>query len=183
MKRGLKIFKRRILILLALAAMGAVVLGPAVLAADTGNVTATVTVQNVALTVSDGDISYGTLAAGGTYSTISTEADEMQTATNTGNVTEDFNITGDDVSTGCSWTLAATQGSEQYFHKFCNDTDNDCDTPPTNYTALTTGYQALGTGVATSGTVDFQLQIGVPSSTSCTDEATVTVTVQAVAAS
>ncbi len=150
-------------------------------AADTGDVTATVTVQHVALTVSDGAIAYGTIVAGGTRSTLSGEANDMQTAQNTGNVQEDFNIKGYNVSTGCTWTLAGSQGSEQYFHKFCNDTDNDCSSPPTGYTALTTSYQTLDADVPTSGTVDIQFQIGVPSSTTCTDEATVTVTVQAVA--
>lgn len=152
-----------------------------VMAADTGDVTATVTVQNVAITVSDGAIAYGTLAAGGTRSTLPSEANDMQVATNTGNVQEDFNIKGYNVSSGCSWTLGATQDSEQYFHKFCNDTANDCSTPPTNYNALTTNYQTLSSAVPTSGARDFQLQIGVPSSTSCTSEATITVTVQAVA--
>jgi len=183
MKKDLKMLKKRILVLLVLVAMGAVVLGPTVLAADTANVTATVMVQNVAVSVSPGTIDYGTLTAGGVKSTLPGEANAAQTVTNDGNVSEDFNIAGADVSTGCSWTLAETQDSEQYFHKFCNDTDNDCDTPPTNYTALTTGYQTLDTGIETSNTVDFHLQIGVPSSTTCTDQATVTVTVQAVASS
>jgi len=166
---------------ICLLVLGANVLS-VVQAADTGTVTATVTVQNVAITVSDGSIAYGTIVAGGTKSTLPAEANDKQTATNTGNVTEDFNIKGAN-ATGCTWTLASTQGSEQYFHKFCNDTDYDCTSPDTNYTALTTNYTTLDTGITTSGTVEIQLYIGVPTSTSCTDEATVQVTVQAVASS
>jgi len=166
---------------ICLLVLGANVLS-VVQAADTGTVTATVKVQNIAITVVDGDVAYGTLAAGGTKTTIQA-GNDTQTATNTGNVTEKFTIKGHDVSSGCTWTLAGSQGSEQYFHKFCNDTDNDCTSPPTNYTALTTDYADLDTSVDTSGTVDFQLQIGVPSSTSCTSQAEVTVTVLAEAAS
>ncbi len=149
-------------------------------AADTADVTATVTVQNVAITVSDGSISYGTLVAGGTKDTTTSGVDDSQTATNTGNVNEDFNIKGYNVSTGCSWTLAATQGSDQYFHKFCNN--GNCDSSPT-WNALTTSYTTLATNKTPSATQEFDLQIGVPSSTSCTSQATVTVTVQAVASS
>lgn len=175
--------KKVLISLVCLLALGVSIFRSRVMALDEGTVTATVTVQNVAVTVADGGITYGTLAASGTKSTLVGEANDMQTATNTGNVTETINIKGAN-STGCVWTLAGTQASEQYFHKFCNDTDNDCSTPPTSYTALTASYQELDTGIAaTSGTVDFQLQIGVPSSTTCDDEATVTVTVQAVAGS
>ena len=151
-----------------------------VLAADTADVSATVTVKNIAISVSDGSIAYGALAAGATQSTLPGGVNDIQTATNSGNVEEDFNIKGYNVTSGCTWTLAATQGADQYFHKFCNDTDLDCTTPPTNYTALTTNYASLGSNIAVSGNVQFQLQIGVPSSTSCTSQATVQVTVQAV---
>jgi len=162
---------------ICLLVLGANILG-VVQAADTGTVTATVTVQNVALTVSDGSIAYGTLVAGGTKDTTASGVNDSQTVTNTGNVAEDFNIKGANVSTGCTWTLAATQGSEQYFHKFCNN--GNCDSSPT-WTALTTNYATLATNKSPSGTQEFDLQIGVPSSTSCTNQATVEVTVQAVA--
>jgi hypothetical protein len=157
--------------------LGANILG-VVQAADTGTVTATVKVQNIAISVADGSIAYGTLVAGGTKDTTASGVDDSQTATNTGNVAEDFNIKGANVSNGCTWTLAATQGSEQYFHKFCNN--GNCDSSPT-WTALTTNYATLATNKSPNGTQEFDLQIGVPSSTSCTSEATVEVTVQAVA--
>lgn len=153
-----------------------VVLG--VKADDEGTVTATVTVQNISVTVSDGSVAYGSLAASGTKDTTSTGTNESQTATNNGNVTEDLNIKGANVAVGCSWTLAGSQGSETYFHKFCNN--GNCDSSPT-WTALTTDYTDLAEDKTVSGTQEFDLQIGVPSSTACTSEATVTVTVQAVA--
>jgi len=151
-------------------------IGAGVFAADTADVNATVKVQNISVSVSDGTVDYQTLALSGTEDTTTSGVDNSQTATNDGNVTEDFNIKGADVSTGCSWTLATTQGDEQYFHKFCT---SDCDSSPT-WTALTTSYQTLAAGVAESGNQVFDLQIGVPSSTTCTAQATATVTVQAV---
>jgi len=157
------------------------VVGVLVQAADTATVTATVTVQNISVSVSDGSISYGTMAVNSWKSTLSSDmppSGDMQTATNNGNVTEDFNIKGQN---SANWTLGSSQGSEQYVHQFCNDTANDCSTPPTNYTALTTSYATLATGVATSGTIDFQLRLGTPTSTSSYTQQSVDVTVQAVA--
>lgn len=146
-----------------------------VFAADTAAVTATVTVQNISVSVSDGTLTYGTMAVSSTKSTIAGELNDLQTATNNGNVTEDFNIRGQN---SAAWTLGATAGSEQYFHKFCTAT---CGTPPTNYTALTTNYQTLGTAISTSGTKTFDLQLGTPSSTATYTQQSVDVTVQAVA--
>lgn len=153
-----------------------VALSPFVYAATEVSVTATVTAQNVSLSVADGNVSYGTLALSATRSTIASEENEMQTVTNDGNVAEDIDIKGQD---SAAWTLAGTQGANQYFHKFCNDTDLDCATPGTNYTALTTSYAAMDTSIAASGTVDFQLQIGIPSSSASYTQQSVDVSVQA----
>jgi hypothetical protein len=175
-------FKKSLKLLLSFFLVGvfslAVVLG--VKAADTDEVSATVTVQSISLTVSDGDVTYGALAASSTRDTTDDEADESQTVTNTGNVTEDFDIKGENVTVGCTWTLASTEGDEQYFHKFCNN--GTCDALP-SWTALTADYATLAEDKAVSGTQEFDLQIGVPSTTTCTDEATVTVTVLATASS
>lgn len=122
-------------------------------AADTATVTATVTVQNISVTVSDGTVAYGTLA---NNTSAGTNPSDLQTATNNGNVTENFQIKGQN---SVGWTLAATAGSDQYVHKFCTAT---CGTPPTNYTALTTSYQTLATGKAVSGTQTFDLYITTP---------------------
>lgn len=144
-------------------------------AADTGQVSATVTAQNITVSVTDGSVSYGTLALSGTKDTTSSGVNDSQTATNDGNVAEDFNIKG---AVTTAWTLAATQGTNQYFHKFCNN--GTCDASPT-WTALTTNYQTLGTNITSSGTKEFDLQIGVPSSTATFTQQSADVTVQAVA--
>jgi len=138
-------------------------------------------VANVSVSVSDGVVEYGAMPANTSKSTLPGELNDMQTATNDGNVTENFNIKGQDATGGgCTWTLASSNGSDQYVHQFCNDTDFDCSSPPTNYTALTTSYQPLDTGIAVSGTVDFQLRITTPNLSSCYGEQSVNVTIQAV---
>lgn len=155
------------------------IFAPIARAADNAQVTATVTVQNIAVSVSDGSIGYGTLAASGTQSTLAAGVDDMQTITNDGNVSEDFDIKG---SNSANWTLAGTQGENQYFHKFCNDTTLDCSSTSSNYTALTTSDQEIGDAVAAAGTTTFQLYLGVPSSTTYYTQQNVNVTITASAA-
>lgn len=143
-------------------------------AADTGTVTATVTVQNISVSVSDGTVTYGTLATSATEDTTTSGLDDSQTATNDGNVTEDFNIRGQN---SANWTLGATAGADTYVHSFCT---SNCDSSPT-WTALTTSNQTLATGVAASGSQTFDLQIETPTSTTSYTEQSVDVTIQAVA--
>lgn len=150
-------------------------LGVPVIAADTATVTATVTAQNISVTVSDGTVSYGIIGLSSSRSTISGDLNDQQTAQNNGNVAEDFNIKGQN---SANWTLAGTIGSDQYVHSFCTAT---CGTPPTNYTALTTNYQLLANAVATSGTQVFDLQLSTPSATTNYTSQSVDVIVQAVA--
>ncbi len=138
---------------------------------------ASVTTANISVSISDGIVTYGTLGQNATKSTLSGELNDMQTATNDGTVTETFNIRGQD---SVNWTLGTTAGSDIYVHRFCNDTANDCTNPPTNYTALTTSNQTLATGVTTSGTINFQLQINTPNPSSVFTQQSVNVIIQAV---
>ena len=146
-------------------------------AATTGTVTATVTVQNVSVSVADGTVTYGTLSTTDTADTTSADLNDSQTATNDGNVTEDLNIKGQN---SANWTLAGSVGSDQYKHEFCKVDTGDCDGTPT-WSALTTGYAALKTGLTASGTYSFDLKISTPSSSSNYTQQSVDVTVQAVA--
>lgn len=142
-------------------------------AADTGTVAATVTVQNISVSVTDGVVTFGTLANNASAGTNGTDT---QTATNNGNITENLNIKGQNST---NWTLGATAASDQYILKFCTAT---CTTPPTNYTALTTNYQTLATGVvATTGNQTFDLYITTPNPSTVYTQQSVDVTVQAVA--
>lgn len=149
-------------------------MGVAVLAATEASVSATVTVQNISVSVSDGTVTYGTLAVNTSADTTSGGLNDSQTATNDGNVTENFNIKGQDTA---SWTLQAAAGNNQYVHEFCTTT---CDTAPT-WTALTTSYATLATGIGVSGTQVFDLRITTPTATADYTPQSVNVTVQAVA--
>ena len=146
----------------------------AAMAGSSATVAATVTVQNISISVGSGTVSYGTLGSNTAESTISSDLNDTQTATNTGNVAEDFNIKGQD---SAGWTLSASTGSNQYVHKFCTST---CGSPPTNFTALTTSYQALASNVGSNGTQKFDLQITTPNPSTVFTQQSVDVTVQAV---
>ena len=140
-------------------------------AADTATITATVTVQNISLSVSDGSIIYGIIPANSSKSTC--DLNDTQTVTNNGNVAETFNIKGQNST---NWTLAATNGNDQYVHKFAT---SSC--PWTSGTALTTSYQTMATNVATNSNVTLNLQITTPNPSTVFTEQSVDVTVQAVA--
>lgn len=171
MTKTIKAIRTSILLLvLVLAGVGKIAR-----AATEGTVTTTVTVQNISVTVTDGTVTYGTLANNSTKGTHSGDLNDTQTATNNGNVTEDFNIKGQNSG---SWTLAGTAGSDNYVHQFCTAT---CTTPATNYTVLTTSYQTLKTGVAASGNQTFDLYINTPNPSTVYTEQSVDVIVQAVA--
>ena len=125
----------------------------------------TSTVVSVVIST-DAVVSYGTISGSANTITLS----DTQTATNDGNVTENFSISGQ--NTACPWTLAASAGNDQYVHEFSTNDGSD-------WTLLTTSYQTLATGVAQDGTVDFDLQITIPTSSSCDDEQSVDITILA----
>jgi hypothetical protein len=133
-------------------------------------------VQNISISLNQSSFAYGTMASNTASSTLGLWAGAGITATNDGNVSETFDIYGANTA---NWTLAGTAASDQYIHKYCNDTTNDCTTPPTNYTALTTSPAAVWTGVATSGTRVFQLQITTPNPSTVFTQQSAGVTVQA----
>lgn len=153
-----------------------------VLAASTGTVAATVTPQNISVTVSDGAVAYGTLDLSSSKDTTSDGTNDTQTATNDGNVAEDFNIRSTDATGGTTWTLAGSIGANQYKHSFCTSgggSPDPCDATPT-WTAMTTSYASLDTNVAAAGTNKFDLKIDTPSSSSDYVQKSITVTIQAV---
>lgn len=142
-------------------------------AATSAEVSATVTAQNVSVTLTtDGAVDYGTQSISTTTDTTDDGIDDTETVQNNGNVAQDFDIKGANTA---SWTLGSTGGANQYAHKFCTTT---CDTSPT-WTALTTSDQALATSVAASGSQSFDLQLIMPTSTASYVEQTLAVTVTA----
>lgn len=142
-------------------------------AADTDIVAATVTVQNISLSVSDAAIAYGTLAVNTSQNTVALT--DTQTITNDGNITIDINVRGADTA---DWILASSTGvTDEYIHRSCPAT---CNSFPTNYTALSTSYAELATGIAAAGTQSLDLGITTPSSSTSFVQQTANVTVQAV---
>lgn len=144
-------------------------------AADTAVVSATVTVQNVSVSVSPGTVAYGTMALNTSKSTIPADLNAPQTVTNNGNISEQFNIRGQN---SANWTLGLTAGADTYVHQFCSAA---CTSPPTNFTGLTTNYQTLAASVASSGTQTLHLRLTTPTTSSVFTQQSVDVTIQAVA--
>jgi len=152
------------------------------LAAETDTVTGTVTVQNFAISIDVGETSfaYGTMNNNSASSTMTLfSAGTGITAQNDGSVA-DFDIYGADTG---DWTLnTATSTTDNYTHKFCNETDNDCAASGVygaNFTALTTSPATLDASVANAGTVDFQLSMHTPNPSSVYTQQSAVVTVQA----
>jgi len=144
-------------------------------------VSATVTLQSISVTIAEGyptAMDYGVMAPGteampatytpGTYSYLRVE--------NQGSVAEDFLIKGADATCGAgTWTLAATPGADQYSHLY------GIGQSPVSYTPLSTDASILGSNVAVGGTVDFNLKIKTPTSSTVYGEYSTTVTILAVA--
>jgi hypothetical protein len=134
-------------------------------------------VQIISVTVSDGSIAYGLVNLNTSKSTVTLS--DSQTITNDGSGAQTFNIKGQ--NTACPWTLSGSVGTDTYKHAFCKNSDVSCAAPPTNYTNLTTSYQTLYTGVGSGVSKGLDLNISVPSTTSCYTQQSVDVTVQAIA--
>ncbi len=156
---------------------------PRIIIASVDHIRVTITYSTavVSVSLSDGVVSYGSLVAGNSEDTTASGLNDTQTATNDGNVTENFNIIGQN---SASWALSGTTGSETYVHDFCTSgtgSPDPCDTDPT-WIALTTSYQTLATSVTVSDTQKFDLRITVPTITTDYTQQSVSVTVQAVQA-
>lgn len=143
--------------------------------AQTDTVTATVTVSSSSISLDQSTFAYGSTPANTATSTVNLFGGSGITATNNGSAA-DLDIQGANTA---DWTLGATTAEDQYVHKFCNDTDSDCSTPETNYTALTTSYQTLKSSVAADGTVAFQLSLTTPNPSTVFTEQSAVVTIQA----
>jgi len=149
------------------------ILGPSVLASDTATVSATVTVQNISVSVAPGTVAYGTLALGASKSTC--DLNDTQIVTNNGNVAETFNVRG---SSSTDWTLGSSAGTDTYVHKFSSST---CAVNWDEAPALTTNNQTLATNVSVSSTIPLNLQVTTPTATTHYNQQSFSVTVQAIA--
>ncbi len=139
-------------------------------AADTQTVNASVSIQQISVSVTDAGIDYGILAVGSTMTTFALVPVDTQTATNDGNVSIDLSIQGQD---SADWTLATTTGTDQYVHQISTDSG-------VGWTNVESGtYTDFATGVGTSSTEEFGLNLHMPSGTTATETQSVDVSVQA----
>lgn len=165
--------RKYVAVVVAVALLTSVFSWHVVRAATTATVTATVTVQNISVTITAGGTqSYGTLGQNSTAT--STEI----VINNNGNVTEDILIRGQN---SASWTLAAAAASDDYIHRFCTAAIADCQSPPTNYTALTTSNQTHSTALAATNSTSTALQINTPDPSTVFTQQSVDVTITATA--
>jgi hypothetical protein len=155
------------------ALVGMMVAGLAQAATD--SVSATVTVMYSAVSLNQEIFPYGSMNSNTASSTLNLWSGVGITATNDGS-TSSFDIYGANTA---NYTLAANNTGNNYIHKFCEDTTNDCTTPPTNYTALTTSLATLDASVANAETVAFQLQITTPATPTVFTQQSAAVTIQA----
>lgn len=152
-------------------------------ALNEASVTATVTAKNISVSVGPTSVAYGPLALSATNASRTTASSSTITATNDGNVTENFDIRGSDATgSTVNWTLnsspatTGTVGTNQYVHRF----DEGATFTDGEAAALdSVAYKDLKNGIATSGTAQFVLQMNMPTSTTDFSQHSTTVTVLA----
>lgn len=159
-------------------------------AAETADITVTVTIQNLSLNLSSNTWALGTLAAGST--TQMTEANDI-TVTNDGNVSEDFTLR---LTNPAAWTAGAAAAADTYVLSgvFCAAADAPGGTDFTADDIVTTSTQTAtagvfgyaggsddGVSVSASGSVDLWLEFAAPTSSTDFTEQMITMTVGAVA--
>lgn len=139
--------------------------------AYSGALTIEAVVISVSIT-SDGFVEYGYVPLSGTKSTI--ELPDTQNATNSGNVTEKFNIkTSNATSSSSTWTLGSATGTQNvYIHEFATSSG-------WVKFAAADSYQRLVEGVTQNSSQNFDLRIGIPSSVSDYEQKTIYITIQA----
>jgi len=165
-----------------IAAIGAgaliALMAVSVSAGDT--VTATVTPEQIAVSVDVANFDYGILSVSASDGSRTTALSGTITATNDGNVNENFNIKG---TSTANWTLnsspasTGTVAADQFVHRF----DADATFTDGTANALSTTNQALGAAIVPSNTQQFELQMNMPTSSAVTTQQSTTVTVVATA--
>ena len=167
MKQNLRVC----VIAIALVAGGGLLLGHITRAATTANVNATVTAVNLAISVADGSIAYGSV----NLSTATTTANngETQVVTNDGS-TMKLNVKSSDATGGTAWTLGTSIGSNIFKHEISTTTGSTYMTFQATDTYLT-----ASTSIAAGLTQNLDFRFTTPSGTTDFVQKSVTVTVQA----
>ncbi len=118
--------------------------------AQTDTVTATVTATNLAISVSDGSIAFGSVALNTATSTHGTG--QSQTASNDGSNAV-LNVKSSDATNGTSWTLGTTTGSNQFTLEVSTTTGSSYSLLQDTDVYLTASSSFLS---LTSGPLDFR---------------------------
>ena len=132
--------------------------------ADEKNVTATVTIGNVSVTLAPTSFNYGTMPFNTTKESFDViDGGSKNISATVGSVVTNLTIKGADSTGGSGWTLAGTNGAGTYVHSFGEAADQT--TQPGSYATLNSAsFTTLKTGVAASGVVWFGLRIQTPTS-------------------
>ena len=167
MKQNLRVY----IIAIAFVVGGGFLLGHITRAATTANVTATVSAVNLAISVADGSIAYGSL----NLSTATTTAGngETQVVTNEG-CTMKLNFQSSDATGGTAWTLGTSIGSNIFKHE-------DSTTTGSTYMTFqaTDTYLTASTTIAASLTQNLDFRFTTPSGSTDFVQKSLTITVQA----
>lgn len=159
--------------LLIILATLAIIASVGVMKAEAADITVTVTLQKIDVSVSPISWALSTIAPGAGKSSWVTEVAGKFTATNGGNVSENFTIAAGSTSPS-TWTVDLAAGVNKYAIGFGHGT-SPYTTEPT-YTNFTTAG-ALASGVAAAGTDVFDLRFTAPSAGSTFNAAGETFTV------
>ena len=174
--------KRKYAVLVGLAVLAMALCAVPASAAETAEVSLTVTIRSLGVSVSDGSAAFGTLDAGGTAVT---GGGEIQTVANTGNADEDFGLKISDEDDLDEWTASAAADANVYVLS-AQLTDalgawdgNDILTTSVQF-ANGTILGGDGDGIAPAADIDLYFKLGAPSSVTgggAADEHTITVEV------
>lgn len=132
----------------------------------------------LSVSIVDGSVAYGRMPKNALRSTLPTDLDDIQVVSSNSSDLVDLYIKGYDATGGgCEWTLSSSNGLDQYSHQFCNASDNDCSSPPTYYTFLTTTYSLLRSNLPVEEELALHFCLLTPTISSCSNEQSVNVTV------
>lgn len=134
-------------------------------AENPATVNATVTALTISVSVSPNSVAYGTRQVG-TADAIPSPA--FFTATNNGNVNENFAIRGSDTA---AWELNGTAGPDTYVHRFSTGSQG----PWTTLDETTSS--SLVSGVTPTGNVQVFLNMDLPTSTTANGQQNAAVTI------
>ena len=160
-------------IALALVAGGGLLLGHITRAATTANVNATVTAVNLAVSVADGSIAYGSVNLNTATTTVNNG--ETQVVTNDGSDAK-LNVKSTHATGGVQWTLNPTTGSNLFVHEVSTTTGSTYMKFADDVTYITAS-STFPTGAVTQN-LDFQLT--TPTASTDFNQKSITITVQVV---